>query len=89
MNEERYKNISVGIDETKNVLHENILQSLQEQEKLEDLSERSENLGRFAKMFKKRSKKYKCMFVKKNYKHLASMTMFMVGIITLIVLFAL
>jgi len=89
MNEERYKNISIGINETKNVLHENIHQSLQEQEKLEDLTERSENLGRFAKMFKKRSKKFKCMFVKKNYKHLAAMTMFVVGIVTLIILFAL
>jgi len=89
MNEERYKNISVGIDETKNVLHENIRQSLQEQEKLEDLTERSVNLGRFSKMFKKRSKKYKCLFIKKNYKHLATMTMFVIGIITLIVLFAL
>ena len=89
MNEERYKNISVGIDETKNVLHENIIKSLQQQENLENLTERSENLGRFSKIFKKRSKKYKCLFLKKNYKHLGIMTMFIAGVITLIVLFAL
>ena len=83
MNEEKFDNISAGIEETKKCINNSIILTINQNENLEQLSEKSATLNRFSHVFKKRAKKYKCMFFKKHYRNIAICTMVITGLIVL------
>ena len=62
MNEEKFDNISAGIEETKKCINNSIILTINQNENLEQLNEKSATLNRFSHVFKRA--KYKCMFFK-------------------------
>lgn len=83
MNEEKFDNISNGIEETKICINNSIILTINQNESLEQLNQKSETLNRFSHVFKKSAKKYRCMFYKKHYKNIAISSMVFVGLVVL------
>ena len=83
MNEEKFDNISNGIEETKKCINNSIILTINQNESLEQLNQKSETLNRFSHVFKKRAKKYRCMFYRKHYKNIAIGSMVFAGLVVL------